>query len=96
MLTNMNQLFARSTSILGSNTFTRASEINKPIQFKDHLWVNPGDIIVADADGAVVVPPNLVEQVAQICQQRKEMDGNVMSALESGMSMADAMKKFRG
>lgn len=85
-------LFAKGCSILGSNTFTRASEINVPLQFQGDLWVNPGDVIVGDQDGVVVVPPSLVEQVVQICRERKESDERVLEALELGESMGDAMK----
>jgi len=85
-------LFARECSILGSNTFTRASEINVPLQFRGDLWVNPGDIIVGDQDGVVVVPPVLVDQVAQICAERKEADDKVMEALEHGETMEEAIK----
>jgi len=88
-------LFARGNSILGSNTFTRASELNVPVQFKDDLWVNPDDILVGDEDGVVVVPPSLVDQVVEICKERKEIDDNMMKALEEGMEMGTAMKKFR-
>jgi regulator of RNase E activity RraA len=59
------------------------------------LWINPGDIIVADQDGVVVVPPSLVDLVAQLCLERKEMDGNIMEAIEQGEVMGDCMKKFK-
>lgn len=88
-------MYARGISILGSNTFTRASEINVPVQFKDDLWVHPGDILVGDHDGVVVVPPSLVDQVVALCSERKEIDDKTMAALRDGMPMGDAMKKFR-
>jgi regulator of RNase E activity RraA len=49
---------------------------------------------VGDQDGVVVVPTSLVDLVAQICQERKEMDRKVMEALEQGEVMGDALKKF--
>lgn len=85
-------LFAKGTSILGSNTFTRASEINVPIQVSGDLWINPGDLMVGDEDGVAVVPKNLAEEVARICKQRKEEDDAVMEALEQGSSMHEALK----
>lgn len=91
----ISQLFARGTSILGSNTFTRASELDVPLQFKDDLWINPGDIIVADQDGVVVVPPSLVEKVVDICKERKQIDDDMMKALQGGMGMKEAMATFR-
>lgn len=88
-------MFARQTSILGSNSFTRASELNIPLQFKGDLWIHPGDVLVGDQDGVVVVPPSLVDRVVEICSERKEIDAKMMEALNSGMEMGTAMKKFR-
>ncbi|CZR52339.1 uncharacterized protein PAC_02216 [Phialocephala subalpina] len=88
-------LYARGISILGSNTFTRASEINIPLQFKGDLWIHPGDILVGDHDGVVVVPPSLVDQVVALCSERKEIDDKTMTALKGGMPMGEALKKFR-
>ena len=89
------QLFARGTSILGSNTFTRASELDIPLQFKGDLWIHPGDLIVGDQDGVVVVPSGLVDQVVDICRERKEIDDNMMKALQAGGEMGETMAKFR-
>ncbi|KAJ3546007.1 hypothetical protein NM208_g2220 [Fusarium decemcellulare] len=88
-------VFARETSILGSNTFTRASEINLPLQFKGDLWINPGDVLVGDADGVVVVPPSLMDQVIQLCHERAEIDARTMEALRNGQDIGGAIKRFR-
>lgn len=89
------KLFARSSSILGSNTFTRASEINVPLQFQGDLWVHPGDIIVADIDGVVVTPPSLVEQVVALCQERAEIDAKMFEGLQKGETMGHLIKTLR-
>jgi regulator of RNase E activity RraA len=88
-------MFARGTSILGSNTFTRASELNIPVQFKDDLWIHPGDILAGDHDGVVVIPPSLVDKVVALYQERKEVDDKTMAALRGGMGMGEALKTFR-
>ncbi|KAM5341195.1 hypothetical protein ACJ41O_015304 [Fusarium nematophilum] len=88
-------VFSRETSILGSNTFTRASEINVPLQFKGDLWISPGDVLVGDADGVVAVPPSLMEQVIALCQERAEIDARMMEALRNGEGIGEAIKKFR-
>ncbi|KAF2729922.1 RraA-like protein [Polyplosphaeria fusca] len=88
-------LFARDNSILGSNTFTRASQINVPVQFKEDLWVSPGDILVGDQDGVVVVPPSLVDQVVELCKEREQIDWKTMQDLEAGMEMGPTLKKHR-
>lgn len=66
-----------------------------PVKFRGDLWVNPGDIIVGDQDGVVVVPPSLVDQVAQICHARKEVDAKTMEALQAGESMGETLANFR-
>jgi regulator of RNase E activity RraA len=88
-------VFAKSTSILGSNTFTRASRINVPVQFKGDLWIHPGDFLVGDADGVVVVPPSLTEQVVELCKQRAEIDEKMLQGLANGEAMGDLIKRNR-
>ncbi|KAJ9150255.1 Trichothecene 3-o-acetyltransferase [Pleurostoma richardsiae] len=88
-------VFARDSSILGSNTFTRASRVNVPLQFKGDLWINPGDILIGDADGMVVLPPSLVEQVIGLCQERAEMDEKMFVELRKGEAMGPLIKSIR-
>ncbi|KAJ4178883.1 hypothetical protein NW767_014754, partial [Fusarium falciforme] len=88
-------IFARGTSILGSNTFTRASEINIPLQFKNDLWINPGDILVGDAEGVVVVPPNLIEKAIDLCQKRADIDEKTLVALRKGDEMGPTIARLR-
>ncbi|KAK9450756.1 ribonuclease E inhibitor RraA/Dimethylmenaquinone methyltransferase [Limtongia smithiae] len=88
-------IFARGSSILGSGGFTRASEVNVPVKFKDDLYVNPGDYIVADADGVVVVPPSLVAQVVEFCVDRKRIDDLTFEALRNGEPIGEAIQRLR-
>lgn len=66
---NRTQVFARGTSVLGSNTFTRACEIGIPLQFRGDLWIFPKDILVGDENGVVVVPPSLMDSLVDLCQE---------------------------
>ncbi|KAK9470939.1 ribonuclease E inhibitor RraA/Dimethylmenaquinone methyltransferase [Dipodascopsis tothii] len=88
-------VFAREQSILGSGGFTRASEINVPVQFKDGLWVNPGDYIVGDADGVVVVPAGQMAEVVDLCEKRKAVDDKTFEALRQGEPIGEAIKRLR-
>ncbi|TDZ10336.1 4-hydroxy-4-methyl-2-oxoglutarate aldolase [Colletotrichum sidae] len=88
-------VFAQGTSVLGSNSFTRASRVNVPLQFKGDLWINPGDILIGDADGVVVTPPSLVERVVVLCQERAEADDKMFAELRKGASMGDLVKNVR-
>ncbi|KAK9479729.1 ribonuclease E inhibitor RraA/Dimethylmenaquinone methyltransferase [Lipomyces japonicus] len=88
-------VFARGTSILGSAGFTRGSEINVPVQYNGDLWVHPGDYIIGDADGVVVIPVNLVSKVIELCEARKKIDDLTFEALRNGESLSQAIKRFR-
>ncbi|OJJ05099.1 hypothetical protein ASPVEDRAFT_55111 [Aspergillus versicolor CBS 583.65] len=88
-------VFSRDTSILGSGGFTRASEIDVPLQFKEDMWINPGDVIVGDEDGVVVVPPSLCEQVVELCRERWEIDEKTVQALKAGQLMGPTIKRLR-
>jgi regulator of RNase E activity RraA len=44
----------------------------------------PGDVIVADEDGAVVIPQNLVEFVATEGAEHERMEGWIVSEVEKG------------
>lgn len=88
-------MFSRDTSILGSGGFTRASEIDVPLQFKEDLWINPGDVIVGDEDGVVVVPPSLCEQAVELCRERWEIDEKTVQALKTGELMGPTIKRLR-
>lgn len=80
---------------MGSQTFTRASEINVPLQFRGDLWVYPEDILVGDENGVVVVPPTLMEQVVELCQERFEIDEKTMQALRAGEPMGPTIQRLR-
>jgi len=94
------QVFAKGTSALGSNTFTRASGLNVPVQFtsetqKRPLTINPGDLILADQDGVVVVPVEHAEKCLKICEERFEIDEKTMEALENGEPMGETLARLR-
>lgn len=58
-------LFSRGVSPTTRNS-EHAGSINVPV-ICGGVIVNPGDIILGDADGIVVVPPAMVEQVVAEC-----------------------------
>jgi regulator of RNase E activity RraA len=55
-------VYARGTATPGTGVMSDPGEVNVPIAC-GQVVVNPGDIIVADEDGIVVVPPAAAEEV---------------------------------
>ncbi|KAH0372936.1 RraA-like protein, partial [Aureobasidium melanogenum] len=93
-------VFGKGTSALGSNTFTRASGLNVPVQFTSEtqqrpLTIHPGDLILADLDGVVVVPVEHAEKCLEICEKRFEIDEMTMAALKEGQPMGETLARLR-
>jgi regulator of RNase E activity RraA len=55
--------------------------VNDAIQCGGVL-VRPGDAVVGDDDGVVVVPKSMVDEVIQIAREREEVEGIVKAQLE--------------
>jgi regulator of RNase E activity RraA len=49
--------------------------------------IYPGDLIVADADGVVVVPPSLVEEIARLGPEQERLEEWIMSEVEKGAEL---------
>lgn len=60
------------------------------------VTVTPGDLVLADVDGVVVVPPSLAEEVLSLAQQGREVDERCMRDLRSGRGVAETFKEHRG
>ena len=94
-------LFARDVSILGSNTFTRSSELGVPVEYtideieEAKVVVNPGDIIVGDADGVVAIPTSAISKCIELCEERWEIDQKTLKCLENGDEMGLTIKSWR-
>ncbi|KAK6811158.1 hypothetical protein RU639_012997 [Aspergillus parasiticus] len=93
-------LFARGISILGSNTFTRSSELNVPVAYEnseigEEVIINPGDYLLGDVDGMVAVPADKVEDCVRLCQERYEIDEETRLCLERGEEMGPTIKRLR-
>ncbi|WP_207538089.1 ribonuclease activity regulator RraA [Sabulicella rubraurantiaca] len=49
--------------------------------------VFPGDVIVADPDGAVVIPADLVEAVTEMAVEQERLEGWIMKQVEAGQAL---------
>jgi regulator of RNase E activity RraA len=66
---------------------------NVPIPCADVL-VYPGDLVLADHDGVVVVPSAAAEETLRLAEEKVSGENLVRKALAGGMSTTEAFKKF--
>src|SRR6478609_8117596 len=66
---------------------------NVPISCAGVL-VYPGDLILADHDGVVVVPNAAAEETLRLAEEKVSGENLVRKALAGGMSTTEAFKKF--
>ncbi|KAH7345814.1 ribonuclease E inhibitor RraA/Dimethylmenaquinone methyltransferase [Pyrenochaeta sp. MPI-SDFR-AT-0127] len=94
-------LFARGTSILGSHSFTRSSELNVPVSYRieeledTEIKITPGDIIMGDVNGVVSIPPDLAEECARLCESRWSVDEATRRSIEEGEDIGPVIQKLR-
>lgn len=99
-------VFARSHSVLGPGGFTRVRALNSTLTIAPQCpvgtppfppaTVRPGDIVVADLDGVVVVPPEHAAEVLKRAISAREADEKVRADLLLGKGVAESMLKHRG
>jgi 4-hydroxy-4-methyl-2-oxoglutarate aldolase len=56
--------------------------------------VAPGDLVLADADGAIVVPAAVAEQVLERAEELGAREEQIRTELAGGLSLSDALAKF--
>lgn len=78
--------YARATHGASSPTRHHPADINQPIGCAGVL-VMPGDVVVGDADGVVVIPQAIAEEIALAALEQEELEAFVLTRIEAGASI---------
>jgi 4-hydroxy-4-methyl-2-oxoglutarate aldolase len=82
-------VFARGLCIRGTGKdFSARGEINQPLQLGD-VTIEPGDLIVGDTDGVVVLPRAKIETIVEKSREREEKEAETMRRLSAGEKSLD-------
>jgi 4-hydroxy-4-methyl-2-oxoglutarate aldolase len=82
-------IFSRGVAI-GACTKEKLGELNVPLSFGGVL-VRPGDIVVGDADGLVVIPQERAEATLEGARQRRAREQKLMDQLQAGRSTLELL-----
>ena len=88
-------VFSRGLCIRGTTNHGEG-KLNEPIVIGD-FSIHPGDIIVGDRDGVVVVPQNRIDEAIEKSKEREEKEEQVRIKLRTGKTSIEIYgwdKKF--
>lgn len=87
------QIFSRSIVPSNSVGRTRVVDINVPIRCGG-VPVSPGDAIVGDNDGVVVIPKELLEATITMALEMDKIEKEETEELKQGKSFIETIKKY--
>lgn len=80
-------VFSAGVSVFGTSKAT-AGTINHPV-IVGGVMVKPGDVVLGDRDGVVVIPFEEAEPTLEAAQHRRTQEAQVMARLQAGESLFD-------
>jgi regulator of RNase E activity RraA len=85
--------FARGTCIYDSKDRQRVIDIDVPVEI-DGVIFAPGDLVLADEDGVVVVPRQVEDAVIRRAWAKVHAENEVRDAIKGGMKATEAFDRY--
>jgi regulator of RNase E activity RraA len=86
-------VWARGTSLYDSKDRNRVIDLDVPVEI-DGVLFSPGDLVVADLDGVVVVPRGVEEEVVRRAWEKVHAENVVRQSIADGMTATEAFAKY--
>lgn len=86
-------VFARSTCPYDSRDRQRVVDLDVPVEIAGVRFC-PGDLVVADEDGVVVVPKHIEEEAIRRAWDKVHAENTVREEIRAGAMAAEVFKKY--
>ena len=86
-------VFARGACIYDSKDRQRVIDLDVPVEI-DGVRFCPGELVIADEDGIVVIPKAVEAAVLQKAWEKVHAENEVRDAIKAGMKATDAFRKY--
>lgn len=86
-------VFARGRSVYDSQNRQRVVDYDVPVEI-DGILFSPGDLVIADEDGVVVVPKEAEEEAVNRAWQKVHDENVTREAIRAGMKATEAYKEY--
>lgn len=86
-------VYARGTCLYDSKDRNRVIDVDVPVEI-DGVRFSPGDLVLADADGVVVVPQAVEAQAIAAAWEKVHAEDIVRDAIRGGMTATEAFRKY--
>jgi regulator of RNase E activity RraA len=86
-------VWARGTSVFDSRDRNRVIDVDVDVEIGGVRFA-PGDLILADIDGVVVVPQEVEQEVIQRAWEKVQAENVVRDRIRSGMTATEAFDRY--
>jgi regulator of RNase E activity RraA len=86
-------VFARGTCVYDSLHRQRVIDLDVPVEI-DGVVFRSGDLVIADADGVVVIPREVESEAIQRAWEKVRAEDHVRNEIHAGMKAAAAFAKY--
>lgn len=91
-------MFAREVGTAPPYEVVKVTDVNVPVKLQtdeQDITINPGDYLIGDLNGVVVIPKHLAEETLPLMAKQVEADSNMAVEINMGVTFTEAAKKFR-
>lgn len=86
-------VYARGTCVYDSLNRQRVIDIDVSVEI-DGVSFAPGDLVIADRDGIVVIPKAVEDEAIRLSLAKVQGENTVRDAIRNGMKATDAFQKY--